>query len=132
MPDVRRGDVVLIAFPFVAAGVAQRKLRPAVIVQADKYNVRRAAVVLAAITSSQTHAALACKVPVAKDSPDGRAAGLRTDSIVDCQTVVTVPRDEIVRRIGAFPPGVLAQIDRALMDALGLPARAGNPGSGRG
>jgi len=129
MRDLRRGDVVLVAFPFVRARELQRKLRPAVVVQADRYNRRRAAVVLAAITSTRAHRDLPCKVAVAQKTAEGRAGGLRTDSVIDCQTLVTLPVDEIVRRIGTFPPATIAQIDRALADALGLPA---SPAGSRG
>jgi mRNA-degrading endonuclease toxin of MazEF toxin-antitoxin module len=33
---------------------------------------------------------------------DASLAGLRLDSIVDCQTLVTVPREEIQTRLGRF------------------------------
>ncbi len=118
--DVHRGDVVLIAFPFVVQSQAQRKRRPALVVQADRYNRGRAAVIVAALTSTRAHEHLPCKLPVAKDSPEGREAGLRLDSIVDCQTLATVPREEIVRRLGRFPPETMRRVDQALQDALGL------------
>lgn len=119
--DLHRGDVILIAFPFIAGGQLQRKRRPAVIVQADRYNRRRDAVVIAAITSSHGHKELPSKVLVRKNAPAGRQGGLRLDSVVDCQTLATVPRDEIVGRLGRFPLDTLRQIDRALADALALP-----------
>lgn len=118
--DLRRGDVVLVAFPFVEGGALRRKRRPAVIVQADRYNRHRQALVLAAITSAAAHRHLPCKVSVPFSSPDAREAGLRLDSVVDCQTVVTIPREEVAARIGRFPSGILRRIDAALRDALGL------------
>jgi mRNA interferase MazF len=120
MIDLRRGDVVLVAFPFVVQGSAQRKRRPAVVVQADRYNRRRAAVIIAAITSTRAHERLPSKVSVAQESPAGRQAGLKLDSVVDCQTLATVPREEIVRHLGRFPPELMQRIDQALEDALGL------------
>ena len=74
--DVRRGDVVLVAFPFVARGQVQRKRRPALVVQSDRYNRRRAAVIIAAITSTRAHRELPAKVVVSKETPEGRQAGL--------------------------------------------------------
>ncbi|MDI6773706.1 MAG: type II toxin-antitoxin system PemK/MazF family toxin [bacterium] len=119
--EIARGDVVLLAFPFLTEGQVERKLRPAVVVQADRYNRRRrAAVIIAAITSTRPHTGLPCKVVVEKDSPAGQQAGLRLDSVVDCQTLATVPRTEIVRRLGRFPPAVMRRIDQALEDSLGL------------
>ncbi len=76
--------------------------------------------VIAAITSTRAHAHLPCKVTIRKDSPAGSAAGLRLDSVVDCQTIATVPKEEIVGRLGAFPTATMNQVDLALHDALGL------------
>ncbi len=121
MIDLCRGDVVLVAFPFVTRRQDQRKRRPALAVQSDRCNRRRAVVIIAAITSSRAHERLPCKVPVAKDSPEGREAGLKLDSVVDCQTLATVPREEIVRHLGRFPAELMRRIDHALQDALGLP-----------
>jgi mRNA interferase MazF len=118
--DPRRGDVVLIEFPFIAHGQAGRKRRPALIVQADRYNRRRSAVIIAAITSNQPGQALPCKVPVAQRSPEGRQSGLRLDSVVDCQTLATVPREEIAARLGTLPARIMRRVDAALRDALGL------------
>ena len=123
MTDVSRGDVVLVAFPFVAGHAVQRKRRPAVVVQADRYNRRRAAVIIAAITSTRAHRELPSKVVVGKNTVDGRQAGLRLDSVIDCQTLATIPRDEVVRRLGQFPQDVMHRIDLGLADALGLRLR---------
>jgi len=120
MTDVRRGDVVLVSFPFVAGGEVQRKRRPALVVQSNRYNRRRAAVILVAITSTRMHHELPSKVAVGKDTPEARQAGLRLDSIVDCQTLVTIPREEIRTRLGRFSVETMQQVDRALQDALGL------------
>jgi mRNA-degrading endonuclease toxin of MazEF toxin-antitoxin module len=122
MIELGRGDVVLVAFPSIARGAVRRKRRPAVVVQANRYNRRRAAVLLAAVTSTQAYRDAPCKVPVAKDSPAGRAGKLRIDSVVDCQTIVTVPREEIVRRLGRLPPDTMKKVDTALRNALGLGA----------
>ena len=90
-----------------------------------------AAAIIAAITTSRAHEHLPCKLAVAKDSPEGRAAGLRLDSVVDCQILATLPRDEIVHRLGTFPPELMHQIDDALRDALGLTAAPGYDGGTR-
>lgn len=123
MIELGRGDVVLVAFPFLAEGQVRRKRRPALVVQADRYNRRRAAAIIAAITSRRAYRELPCKVAVAKDSPEGQAAGLRLDSVVDCQTLATIPREEIVRRLGHFPTEAMQRVDLALADALGLSLR---------
>ena len=45
MIRVGRSDVVLIAFPFIAEGQVERKHRPAIVVQAYRYNRGRAVVI---------------------------------------------------------------------------------------
>lgn len=89
-------------------------------VQSDRYNRRRAAVIIAAITSTRTHERLPCKVFVGQHTLEGREAGLKPDSVVDCQTLATVPRDEFVRHLGRFPPELMLKINEALEDALDL------------
>jgi mRNA-degrading endonuclease toxin of MazEF toxin-antitoxin module len=118
--DLHRGDVVLVAFPLVGSAKGSQKKRPALVVQHDRYNRRRAVVILAAITSSKTHQHLPCKVPVSKNSPAGRQAGIKTDCVVDCQTLVTVPREIITKKLGSLPKNAIPKIDEALHDALGL------------
>ena len=120
MIDVSRGDVVLVAFPFVARHEVQRKRRPALVVQADRYNRRRAAVIIAAVTSTRAHRELPSKVVVHKNTLEGRQAGLRLDSVIDCQTLATIPREGIVTRLGQCSTHVMRRIDLALADALGL------------
>jgi|GEM_PF-817385 mRNA-degrading endonuclease toxin of MazEF toxin-antitoxin module len=130
MIECRRGDVVLVRFPFVPPSHAERQRRPAVVVQSDRYHHRRAAVIIAAITSSQSSAQLPGQVRVAQDAPEGREAGLRLDSVVDCQTLATIPRGEIVRRLGRFPEDVMRRLDQALQDALGRPAETADGAHG--
>lgn len=77
--------------------------------------------IIAAITSTRTHAALPCKLLVERASPEGRSAGLELDSVVDRQTLATLPKDEVVRRLGKFPDDFMRRADQALADAIGLP-----------
>ena len=125
MIEVRRGDVVLVNFPFVASHEVRQKRRPALVVQSNRYNRRRAVVILAAVTSTRAHREIPAKVLVPKDSLDGGRAGLRIDSVVDCQTLMTIPREEITAHLGRFTPEMMARIDLALANALDLRLAAG-------
>lgn len=80
--------------------------------------------VVAAITGTTPQHLLPCKVPLTQHSPQGRQAGLRLDSVIDCQTIATVPREEIVARLGTLPPELMRRVDEALKDALGLATAA--------
>lgn len=110
-----------MAFPFITEGEVLRKRRPALVVQADRYNRARDATILAAITSARVRSELPCKVSVDQDSIEGRRGGLRLDSVIDCQTLVTIPRQEIVHRLGSFSADFMRSVDGALKDALAIP-----------
>jgi mRNA-degrading endonuclease toxin of MazEF toxin-antitoxin module len=43
-----------------------------------------------------------------------------TKRVVDCQTLMTIPREQIVARLGRFPAETMRRIDNALRNALGL------------
>ncbi len=78
--NVKRGDVVLAYVDFVES--AGGKTRPAVVVQADYYNLRLHETLIAAITSNlgQVHEMSQLLIEVA--TPDGTATGLLHDSAV--------------------------------------------------
>ena len=117
-PRVRRGDVVLLPFPF--AGGAGAKVRPAVVVQADPLNRRLANTVVAQVTSNTGRAGNASQLLIRAASPDGRACGLLFDSAVTTENLATVRRSDVARTIGRLPPGLLAALDACLRAALGL------------
>ena len=56
-------------------------LQQQVLAQADRYNCRRAAAVVASITGMTPRHLVANRVPVTQHSPQGRHAGLRLDSV---------------------------------------------------
>lgn len=110
---MRRGDVVLIAWPFTDLSAA--KVRPAVVVSSDEFN-RGEDRILVAISSK-----------VGDDSPwdvvarpqdahfDG--TGLRYASAFKCGKILTLSANLIERRLGeagAYMPLVEARIKRAL------------------
>jgi len=51
MTELKRGDVVLVYYPLISSGLSERKLRPAVVVQCDKNNLRLNDVILIPLTS---------------------------------------------------------------------------------
>ena len=117
-PRPARGDVVLIDWPFGGGGGVKR--RPAVVVQADALNARLGNVVVAAVTSNTRRTGHASQLLIEAATPDGRAAGLLTDSAVTAENLFTVARSRVLRRIGRLPPPRLAELDACLRAALGL------------
>ena len=64
---------------------------------------------------------LSSQVPVGPDE------GLRYDSSVHCDELVSLPKSMLTQFVGVLAPSRLVELDRALMAALGVDA--GSPGS---
>lgn len=106
----KRGDVVLVPFPFT--DLTSAKQRPAVVVSPDSLNIRRDDLVLAAITS---------QVPAQPDTDElllGAAeltdTGLVKPSVIKLGKLVTIHQDLVRRRIGVLPEPQLSHALRQL------------------
>lgn len=88
------------------------KRRPVVLVSRDEAYDVRALVIAAPVSSTIRGYAVEVKV--------GRAEGLPQASVINCDWLVTVPKDRLERRIGALRGEKLAALDEALRFALGL------------
>lgn len=117
-PAVRRGDVVVLDWPY-SDGRAS-KVRPAVVVQSDVLNRRLSATVVAALTSNTSRAHLPTQLLVERDTPGGRTAGVLRDSAVTAENLLTVDRSLVLRRIGRLMPALLSDLDACLRAALRL------------
>jgi mRNA interferase MazF len=111
-----RGDVVLTRWP--DPNMATGKARPALIVQADGLGTGLSQVVVAGITSNMARAGPPCRVSIPLRSPVSRGTGLRTDSIVMADNLLTIHLREIDRRIGTLAD--MSTVDAALRITLGL------------
>ena len=117
---VTRGDVVLVNYPF-ASGVG-RKVRPAVVIQCDRNNVRLDNTIIAQITSRTRHAKTEpTQLLIESASPAGQQAGLLNDSAVSCENLYTVRQDIIIRKIGTLPDAFMHQVGDCLKASLDLP-----------
>lgn len=94
---LRHGDVVLVPFPF--ADLTGRKVRPAVVVSADPQGTE---LILAFITSVLTNRSpRGAEVEVLQSDPEFRVTGLKADSLIRLDKLVTLSRSIISRRTGA-------------------------------
>jgi mRNA interferase MazF len=113
---ISRGDIVLILFPDSNLRTAKR--RPAVVIQRDNLNTGLDQTVVAMITSNPVRAGHPSRVSVSITTPAGQGSGLKTDSIIATDNLVTVVQNEIDRVIGALSD--MAGVDAALRHTLGL------------
>lgn len=118
----RKGDVVLVSFPYTTDdGQTQTKRRPAVIISNDYNNSRLDDVLLVPLTSNTSRATREpTQVVIQMNTPEGQAAGLRLDSVIDCTVIATIPKTLLVNKIGAFPQEVMERIDQCLMIAMAI------------
>ncbi|HEY9776816.1 MAG TPA: type II toxin-antitoxin system PemK/MazF family toxin [Planktothrix sp.] len=125
---LKKGDVVLVAFPIsTPGGQIQSKRRPAVIVSNDHNNARLDDVLIVPLRSKDAKQEPdPFVVVVMMDSPEGQAAGLRLDSIVDCTFIATMPKTLIVSKIGRFPDETIEQIDECLRRSIDSDADGGD------
>lgn len=116
--NLRRGDVVLLPFPF-ASGVGFKR-RPAVVVQNDRNNGRLRNTIVAAVTTTTHRSDEPTQLLIDPLSPMGRSSGLKLPSVVSCENLLTIEQSLIVRKLGALPPSLMSQVDDCLRAAIGL------------
>ena len=115
--SISRGDVVLVDYPF--SDRTGSKVRPALVVQADALNHRITDTILAAISRS-THRASATQLFVDISTPEGGRTGLRQDSMIQCENLLTYDQGLILTKIGEVSAPLSQQVDACLKAALGL------------
>ncbi|NLC59058.1 MAG: type II toxin-antitoxin system PemK/MazF family toxin [Armatimonadetes bacterium] len=116
-----RGDVVLVAFPYVT-DPSRAKHRPAVIIQNDIGNRFSPNLIVAGITSQLPRRRYPTDFWVDLGSEEGRAAGLDRAAVVKADTILTVPKSAVAARLGHFPATAMAAIDQCLRISLALQA----------
>lgn len=117
---VKRGDVVLIDYPFSDGSGA--KVRPALVVQNDRRNAKLTQTIVALITKNLNHVATdATQLLIDIAAPDGRASGLTANSAVKCGNLLTVDEAMIRRKIGVLSTALMLHINTCLREAFELP-----------
>jgi mRNA interferase MazF len=118
--NVQRGDVVMVDWLFSDRTGSKR--RPALVVQADVYNTSLDDTILAMITgSARRRVGAATQLEIDISTPDGAQSGLVINSVVQCENLVTVDRNFILRVRGRLSPALMGKIDACLKAALDVP-----------
>ncbi len=117
----RRGEVVLVSFPFVdASGTAQAKPRPAVIISSLLVHETTADVLIAAISSRPASQPLPTDYQIVAESREALLAGVKTTCWVKTSNLAAVPKAAVARRLGSLSPEGLRQVEQRLRMALDL------------
>jgi len=116
---MRRGDVVLVDFPY--SDRTGSKVRPALVVQNDEWNQRLDDTIIALITSSRhRRVGAATQLPIDTSTLEGRQSGLRLPSVVQCENLLTIDKTFVIHAIGRLSDSLMEQIDQCLKAALGI------------
>jgi mRNA-degrading endonuclease toxin of MazEF toxin-antitoxin module len=116
---MRRGEIVIVAFPFATGGGG--KNCPAVVVQCDRDNRRLSNTIIAMITGNTNYAqSEPAQLLVDPSTPDGKSSGLSYVSSVKCSNLYTIDQKHILATIGQLSPSLTARLDVCLKAALGL------------
>src|SRR5437879_3411575 len=118
--NIQRGDVVMVDWLFSDRTGSKR--RPALVVQADVYNVALDDTILALITgSARRRLGAATQLEIDIGSPDGARTGLAINSVVQCENLVTVDRNFILRIRGQLSTALMQKVNACLKAALEIP-----------
>jgi mRNA-degrading endonuclease toxin of MazEF toxin-antitoxin module len=115
----RRGDVVIIEFPYVDG--SRGKNRPALVVQSDANNQRLPNTIVVMISGNVRLAGkVSTQVLVDPQTADGRSSGLNGPSAVKCENIYTVRQQDILRSVGQLSSALMASVNDCLKASLGL------------
>jgi mRNA-degrading endonuclease toxin of MazEF toxin-antitoxin module len=119
----RRGDIVLLHFPFVDATTGQvaTKMRPALVVSGGTIHTHTADVIVVAISSRPGSRTLPTDFEIRQGTPEHGASGLRTTSWIKTSNIMNIPRSAVHRYIGHLPQATHSLVDQCLKRALDLP-----------
>jgi len=109
MTIYKRGDVVLLPFPFTYLSTS--KQRPAVIVSSDWFNQNRKDVIVLAITS-QVPSTLG-EDELLLSRAEQVQAGLPKESLVKVTKIVTLEQSLVKKKIGTFSRKTLNRVKKA-------------------
>ena len=117
--NVRRGEIVIVDYPY--SDQIGRKVRPALVVQADVWNERLDDTILASITSSRNQRSEDSTlyfIDIA--TANGQQTGLRLNSVVQCKNLITYNQSRIGSVIGRLSDAAMEKINTCLKAALDI------------
>jgi mRNA interferase MazF len=116
-PKLRQGDVVLVPFPF--ADLTGQKMRPGVIVSG---NPQGSELIVAFITSVLTNRSpRGAEIELRQSDPEFQVSGLKADSLIRLDKLVTLSSNKIFRRLGSIGQGTRIKLAVMLRRAFDLP-----------
>ncbi len=119
--NYKRGDVVILPFPFVTTTGTNQKARPALIISDHSIQRRFNDIILAGITSQRISNIMDTEFLIGAQATYFKKTGLKKDSVVRCEYLMTVPMTLVARKLGVLPANIMNSIDQIIGKSLGLP-----------
>ena len=117
---MKRGDVVLVPFPF--QDKIGQKVRPAVVVQADAATARLSNTIVAMITGNVADAGQPTTCLVDPATAEGAGSGLAGPSLIKAYNLATTVRQKrVIATLGHLSNVLKMQLNACLKAALDLP-----------
>lgn len=113
LPVLKRGDIVLAAFPYTDLFIQKR--RPALVLNE---NTDQGDVILAFISSQIPTNPPAASLLLEVSDPEFLQTGLKVNSMIRLDKLATIERHLITRRLGQLPDGRRQELEQALIQAL--------------
>ena len=115
---VKRGDIVLIKYPFT--DLSGSKVRPAVIVSPDDFINKNDDILCLFISSSIPDHALSTDYILENTSPFFSQTGLKVTSVFKCHKLALLNKSLVIRSLGNLHQNIMNEINNKLKLALGL------------
>jgi len=118
--NYKRGDVVILPFPFITTAGAHQKARPALIISDHSIPRRFDDLILVGITSQRIDDVMETEFLIDENAEYFSQSGLKKSSVVRCEYLMTVPQKLMTRKLGELPDNVMKLIEEKIKISLGL------------
>ncbi len=116
---MKRGDIVLVPFPF--QDKLAEKIRPVVVVQSDAETGRLINTIVAMITGNTDDAGQPTTLLVDPSTPEGAGSGLAGPCLIKAYYLATVRQNRVIATLGYLSDVLKNKLDACLKAALDLP-----------
>ena len=115
MTEYKRGDVVLVPFPFT--DFSTLKQRPALVISSDAFNRSREDVILVALTSQNESASKGGNYRI--KGAEQKRSGLLREGVALVGKIITIDQRLIRNRLGTLSPRTLAEVSKRISKIIG-------------
>lgn len=117
MIDYKRGDIVLLPFPYVQ-NYKKGKTRPALVIQNDIANKYSNNIIVALISSSIPSKIYPMHYLI--DTRKEKHSGLGENSIVKTEVIITIPKKSVIKKLGSLSQSALLSVNECIKKSLAL------------